>query len=90
MFVCLVPCTQCCLFGCLLFDPLFIPVPAFADIVGYPARARSAEPIAAIEYISHHQTGLEMVTNTVANVTKMVRMVTRSFQAVGKLATSSK
>ena len=34
--------------------------------------------------------GLEMATNTVANMTKMVRMATRSFQAVAKLVTSSK
>ena len=31
-----------------------------------------------------------MATDTVANATKMVRMATRSFQAVAKLATSSK
>ena len=31
-----------------------------------------------------------MVTDTVTNATKMVRLVTRSFQAVAKLPTSSK
>ena len=35
-------------------------------------------------------TGLEMATDTVANATKMVHLATRSFQAVAKLATSSK
>ena len=34
--------------------------------------------------------GLEMATNTVANATKMVRLATKSFQAVAKLVTSSK
>ena len=34
--------------------------------------------------------GLEMATDTVANETKVVRLATRSFQAVAKLATSSK
>ena len=34
--------------------------------------------------------GLKMATDTVTNVTKMVWLATISFQAVGKLATSSK
>ena len=33
--------------------------------------------------------GLNMANDTVANATKMVRLATRSFQAVAKLATSS-
>ena len=34
--------------------------------------------------------GLEMATDAVANATKMVHRATRSFQAVAKLAASSK
>ena len=38
----------------------------------------------------HFHAGLEMATDTVNNATKMVPLPTRSFQAVAKLATSSK
>ena len=34
--------------------------------------------------------GLKMLTDTVSNATKMVQLVTRSFQAVAKLVTISK
>ena len=37
----------------------------------------------------HLFSGLEMATDTVANVTKSVWLATRSFQAVAKLASSS-
>ena len=38
-------------------------------------------------FVLMKQSGLEMATDTVANVTKMVRLATRSFQAVDQLAT---